>query len=100
MRSLRFLGRGLLGISLATLLWSGCDSVDAAFDCQSVCSRYRTCFDQNYDVNKCRDNCRTRSANDPSVRDAADACESCIDDMSCASATFSCTVPCAQIIVN
>jgi hypothetical protein len=77
---------------------AGCDSVDAAFDCESVCSRYRDCFDSSYDVSKCRSNCRDRSANDDSVRHAADTCEACIDDMSCASATFNCAGSCSNIV--
>ena len=52
---------------------AGCDSVDNAFDCQSVCDKYQGCFDNDYDVGACRDKCRVRSANDDSVRQAADA---------------------------
>jgi hypothetical protein len=77
---------------------AGCDTVDNAFDCQSVCSKYEKCFDEDYDVGACRDRCRDRSANDDSVRQAADACEACIDDMSCAGAAFSCSGSCLNIV--
>ena len=77
---------------------AGCDTVDAAFDCQSVCSRYSECFNSDYDVDSCRSRCRDRAANDESVRQAADACEACIDDMSCASATFNCAGSCSNIV--
>ena len=79
---------------------NGCGKADEIFDCQSVCSRYHDCFDKNYDVGHCRDQCRTRSENDPSVRAAADKCEACMDDKSCLSAAFNCTVDCGTIIVQ
>jgi hypothetical protein len=82
-------------------LWAGgagCDTVDAVFDCQAVCSRYRDCFDASYDVDKCRSQCRTASANDPDVRQKADACEACIGPRSCLSATFVCGTECAAIV--
>jgi len=85
-------------LALAALLPASCDSVDAAFDCQAVCSRYRDCYDSSYDVGKCRDNCRARAANDPNVKAAADACEACIDGMSCLTATFNCGGSCSNIV--
>jgi hypothetical protein len=85
----------VLGFGLAV---TSCDSVDEAFDCQAVCSRYRDCYDSNYDVGQCRANCRARAANDPSVKAAADTCESCIGDMSCVSATFNCGGSCGAIV--
>jgi hypothetical protein len=75
-----------------------CDTVDAAFDCEAVCSRYRDCYDANYDVGHCRSQCRTASANDPTVRQKADTCEACIGDRSCLSATFVCGSDCAAIV--
>ena len=70
--------------------FNGCDTADAAFDCQAVCSRYQECYQQDYNVAHCRDSCRARSATDSSVRSAADQCEACIGDKSCLSATFNC----------
>lgn len=75
-----------------------CDSVKAAFDCQDVCSRYKSCFDSNYDVGACRDRCRSKAENDNTWQNKAAACSSCIDDKSCASATFSCATDCAGIV--
>jgi hypothetical protein len=77
---------------------SSCDSVDTAFDCQAVCSRYRDCYQPDYDVGQCRDNCRARAADDPNVKGAADACEACIGDKSCLSATFDCGTSCSRIV--
>jgi hypothetical protein len=85
-------------LAFATLSGTSCDSVDTAFDCESVCSRYRDCYDSNYDVGKCRDSCRARAANDPNVKGAADSCEACIDGMSCVNATFNCGASCSNIV--
>jgi len=83
----------------ATVTAPGCGA-DAAFDCQAVCSRYADCYDANFNVSKCREDCRTASKNDPEIRRKADACEACIGDKSCISATFACGTDCASIIVQ
>ena len=77
---------------------AACDSVDAAFDCQAVCSKYRDCIQTDYDVGRCRDNCRQQASNDDSFRHKADVCEACIDGQSCAASTFSCSGDCAGIV--
>ncbi len=89
---------GGLGLLLSSIFAVNCDSVETAFDCQQVCSRYHDCYDSSYDVDNCRSNCRSRAANDPSVKQAADTCESCIGDMSCLSATFNCAGSCSNIV--
>lgn len=85
----------LVGAALAP---AGCGDVDAAFDCQAVCSRYAECFDKDYNVGACRDRCRVEAKNNPDIKNKADQCEACIDDMSCASATFSCATTCGPIL--
>lgn len=85
---------GFVGLSTS----NGCGAADNLFDCQSVCSRYRDCYQSDYDVGKCRDQCRSRSETDSSVRAAADQCEACIGDKSCISATFSCAASCGSIV--
>ena len=71
------------GLILATfaVLWAlaagssvGCDSPQAAFDCQQVCEHHRDCYDSSYDVAGCEDRCRTDPANDPDVQEDADTC--------------------------
>jgi hypothetical protein len=89
---------GGLGLLLASIFAVNCDSVETAFDCQQVCTRYRDCYNSSYDVDSCRSSCRSRAANDPSVKQAADTCESCIGDMSCLSATFNCAGSCSNIV--
>lgn len=75
-----------------------CDDAETFFDCQAVCDRYRECFDSNYDVGACRSRCRDRAEQNENVRQAADACENCIDDMSCTSATFNRGASCVNIV--
>lgn len=76
----------------------GCDSAEAAFDCQQVCSRYQSCFDGDYGVSECRNRCRDKANDDDTWKAKADACASCIDDKSCAAATFTCVSECAGIV--
>ncbi|MDX2023686.1 MAG: hypothetical protein SF187_25840 [Deltaproteobacteria bacterium] len=84
---------GLLGVAVA-----GCDEADKIFDCQSVCDRYKSCFNNSYDVGACRDRCKSKADADKDFEKKADACESCIDDRSCTSATFNCATECASIV--
>lgn len=76
----------------------GCDAVDAAFDCQAVCTKYHDCYDGDYDIGKCRDRCRSEAAKDSTIRAKADTCETCIDGKSCVNATFQCGVDCGAIV--
>jgi hypothetical protein len=85
-------------VTMATTLANGCGTADEIFDCQSVCSRYHDCYDASYDVDACRQRCRTASENNPSVREDADQCEACIGDKSCLSATFNCSGSCSTIV--
>src|SRR3954453_16526397 len=98
MRTVRMLVASAAILVAVLVAGQGCDTVDAAFDCEAVCSRYRDCYDASYDVGHCRSQCRTASANDPTVRSKADACEACIGDRSCLSATFVCGGDCAAIV--
>ena len=105
MRETKGKGSGLSWLVLAVAAALGavapavsCNSVETAFDCQDVCSRYRDCYDANYDVGACRDRCRENAEDSAAKRAKADACESCIGDKSCLSATFSCAGDCSSIL--
>ncbi len=76
----------------------GCGPIDAAIDCHAICLRYQACFDAQYDVGACESRCRSNSANDTDYRHKADMCSACIDDRSCASATFSCPTECLTVV--
>ncbi|HEX4508542.1 MAG TPA: hypothetical protein VH328_00610 [Burkholderiaceae bacterium] len=82
----------------ASTLADGCGKADEIFDCQSVCTRYRDCYDSGYDVDGCRQRCRDNSDSNPSIRQDADTCEACIDDKSCVSAPFTCGASCSSIV--
>jgi hypothetical protein len=75
-----------------------CGEADKFFDCESVCSRYKNCFDSTYDVGTCRSRCKDKADKDTSFQQKADACNSCIDDKSCSEATFKCASACAGVV--
>jgi hypothetical protein len=72
--------------ALATGSSIGCDSAEAAFDCQQVCESHRDCCDGSGDVGSCEDRCRTSVANDLNVQQDADTDQSCFGDEACLSA--------------
>jgi len=86
-----------LAAAFALATWS-CGDVTTAFDCQAVCTRYKDCYQADYDVTGCRNRCRDNASRDSNARMKADACESCIGDKSCLSATFSCSTECGGIV--
>ncbi|HEY2903880.1 MAG TPA: hypothetical protein VGL59_25060 [Polyangia bacterium] len=89
---------GAAGIIAAAMGIGACDSVATAYDCQQVCQRYADCYNASFDVGKCRDMCRANAEDDATKMQKADACESCIGDKSCLSATFTCAGDCAGVI--
>ncbi len=84
--------------TLVFLSFAGCGEVDRIFDCQTVCSRYQTCFDNSFDVGECRSRCKNKADADESFEAKADACESCIDDKSCSESTFQCPTQCVGVV--
>ena len=82
---------GIIGCSAA-------DEVDNAVDCQSICDRYKSCFDSDYDVGACAERCRDNSNEDKDFQRKANVCNACIDDRSCSSATFGCATDCAGVV--
>ena len=89
----------LLAIAALTLglFSSGC-GVDAAVDCQGICSRYRMCFNSGYDVQACEERCRSNAAADTRYKAKADACKTCIDGSTCTTAAFSCSANCISVV--
>ena len=82
-----------MAVSMIALpLLAGCSQVSEKIDCTKVCNRYQECFDSDYDVDACVDEC----SNNDDVNEA-DECESCIDDLSCTE-SFACTPECAGIV--
>lgn len=86
-------------IAFAALTRGGaCNPVEVAVDCHAICARYQSCFDKAYDLGKCETSCRSNATSDADYRHKADTCSACIDERSCASATFNCVVPCATVV--
>ena len=94
MRIKSFLFAGFVAVAA----WAGCGAVQNAVDCNGICNRYKTCFDANYDVGKCESNCRDNANSNKDYMNNVEACNSCIDDKSCASATFNCAGPCTTVV--
>ena len=82
-------------------LTAGCgedNAIDRLLDCQQICDRYQGCFDSDYDVDECRDSCESEADADADFEDQVDACERCIDGLSCTEGTFSCAADCIGIV--
>jgi hypothetical protein len=77
---------------------TSCGEADKFFDCESVCGRYKSCFDNTYDVGACRNRCKAKADADTTFQQKADACDACIDDKSCSEATFKCATQCAGVV--
>lgn len=73
----------------------GCAEIDQTVDCNDVCNRYQSCYDASYDTMACRNRCETFANDNPR---AANDCDTCLDDRSCASSVFSCGGECAGIL--
>jgi hypothetical protein len=88
-------------IPLGLFLALGCDAADeieAEIDCQSVCDRYAECLDSDYDVSACQSSCEDSVDTGDLSQSDLDDCENCIEDRSCANATFACATECVGIV--
>jgi hypothetical protein len=74
------------------------DEVTNNVNCASVCDRYAECFDSDFDVEGCADRCEDEADASENREERLEACNSCIDDRSCTSATFNCATQCAGIV--
>ncbi len=83
-------------LMMTVLLTAG--AIDAAFDCDTICNRYKDCFDGDYDVSGCATRCRNSAEGDTEYYQQVDRCEACISDEACTSATFSCFSECSSVV--
>ncbi len=92
----------LLFVGLCGLVAVGCgdddpiEAIDEYTDCMDICNRYADCIDEDYDVGACEDRCTDKDYNNDDNR--VDACETCLDDMSCTESVFACTDDCVGIV--
>ena len=81
----------------------GCNDNDDAVvtttaDCSTVCNRYRTCFNQSFDVTTCTNRCQTALTNRTIVSTDIDDCRNCMGANACTPA-YSCADACDLVIV-
>lgn len=88
----------VIAVAAAVLSLGACQPIDAAFDCDTICTRYKDCFDGSYNVETCASRCRANAKASNDFYHTVDKCEACIDDRACASATFSCNSDCGQVV--
>ncbi len=85
-----------MGIVTAMLLF-GC-GVKNDIDCHGICTRYQSCFDSSYDVGSCENRCEDNADKNSNYASTVSSCHDCMDDKSCASATFNCGSQCSNVV--
>ncbi len=88
----------IIAVTSAVLMLGACQPIDAAFDCDTICTRYKNCFDGSYNVETCASRCRENAKVEKDYYRAVNTCEACISDRACASATFSCGSDCSKVV--
>jgi len=88
----------VLAVAGAVGCSSTVDEVTNTVDCHTVCKRYADCFNADYDVDGCTDKCENRAGTNDDRQRQLKACDACIDDRSCTSATFNCADDCVGIV--
>ena len=92
----------VLSLAIGVAVSGGCseavDDITNRVDCHSVCQRYAGCFNAEYDVDGCADRCESAADSSEDREARLETCDSCIDDRSCSSATFSCADACVGIV--
>jgi hypothetical protein len=76
----------------------GCRNVENALDCRGICDRYKDCYDHNYNTDDCHNRCEDKANDNKDFMRKVDACNDCLGDKSCASATFTCLDECGGIV--
>lgn len=95
MKSLLLLA--LLGLTSAV----GCNAIDRASDCSSICSKYKDCLGgSSYDSSACATRCRDYAANSDANDHRVDVCHACTDGTSCAASVFTCAGDCSGVPFN
>ena len=76
----------------------GCNAIDRATDCRSICTKYRDCVGPStYDTSACSTRCRDYAANSEDNNRRVDVCQACTDNRPCSGAVFGCLSECAGI---
>ncbi|WP_257460061.1 hypothetical protein [Archangium lipolyticum] len=72
---------------------SGCKS-----DCSVSCERYQECVSANLNVDRCTDQCNSRSEDDKNFATRAEDCAKCVEDKTCSEANSRCWDECLPVI--
>ena len=89
----------LYSLMALSVVCIACDGpVDRFTDCSQVCDRYAECFDDDYDVERCTNECDDAAQNADDADNRLDQCENCLDDRACAESVFPCAVDCAGVV--
>ena len=75
----------------------GCTKIDNALDCETICNRYKSCYDSSYNDDACYDRCRANSESRDFDR-KVDICDACLSGRDCNAAAFNCTDECVGIV--
>lgn len=81
--------------------WFACGPggiIEDVKNCVQICDNYQDCQDSNFDRTDCVDACEARADYDEAFRNAADRCENCLDDGSCAEQADNCASDCDPVI--
>lgn len=83
----------------ALLSCAAADEIESQIDCHDICSKYAECYDSDYDVSACREECENEVDEDPDYMSKVDACDDCIGSGdSCLEDTFKCADECVGIV--
>lgn len=87
----------LLGFSAA----AGCNAIDRATDCTSICNKYKDCVGpSSYDTSACSTRCRDYAASNEDNNRRVDVCQACTNNRACSGAVFGCLSECNGIPFN
>lgn len=75
-----------------------CNDIESRVECVAICDKYSECYDSDYDVDGCAEECTDKYDADEDFIEDIDACDNCVDDKSCAESTFACAADCAGIV--
>jgi hypothetical protein len=67
-------------------------------NCVQICDNYQDCQDADFDRTECAEACEGRADFDDAFKAAADACENCLDEGSCAEQADACAADCDPVI--
>ncbi len=75
------------------------DRVDNRWDCRQICQDVAGCYNDDYDVDGCAEQCRDNANDDNDFEEKVDDCENCLDgEDSCLEDTTDCLDECAGVV--